>query len=170
MEEGVTIEDPLSTTIGADVKIGRDTVIRPNTFIEPGVKVGKSCRIGPFARLHPGTDIGDDVEIGNFVELNRTSVGSRTKIKHHTYLGDTAVGRKVNIGAGTITANYDGAKKWRTVIEDEAFVGVGAVLIAPVKIGKGAKIGAGSVVTKNKDVPAGETVVGIPARPFKAKK
>jgi len=130
------------------------------------VRIGEGCRIGPFARIRPGTDISGNVEIGNFVEINRTTIGEGTKVKHHTYLGDAAVGRGVNIGAGVITANYDGKEKHRTVVEDEVFIGVGAVLIAPVKIGKGAVIGAGSVVTRNKDVAAGETVVGVPARPF----
>jgi len=166
MDAGVTIIDPDTTYIASDVKIGQDTVIFPSTVIEPGVKIGRRCKIGPFARLRPGTALLDDVEIGNFVELCRSKIGEKTKIKHHTYLGDTCVGRNVNIGAGTITANYDGKNKSRTVIEDGVFVGVGAVLIAPVEIGKYAVVGAGSVVTKNKNVRAGETVVGIPARPL----
>lgn len=167
MESGVTVEDPPSTTIYPDVRIGRDTVIYPNTFIEAGVRIGSMCRIGPFARLRPGTTVSDKVEIGNFVELNRTTVSDGTKIKHHAYLGDTTVGRNVNIGAGTITANYDGRNKNKTFIEDGAFIGVGAILIAPVKIGKRATVGAGCVVTKNHDVPADSVVVGIPARIFK---
>jgi bifunctional UDP-N-acetylglucosamine pyrophosphorylase/glucosamine-1-phosphate N-acetyltransferase len=100
------------------------------------------------------------------VEICRTEIGEGTRVKHHTYLGDTVIGSGVNIGAGTITANYDGKNKHRTVIEDNAFIGVGARLIAPVRIGRGAKVGAGSVVTKNKDVRDGETVVGVPARPL----
>lgn len=170
MESGVTVVDPDSTYVDASAEVGRDTVIFPCTYIEADVKVGTGCKIGPFARLRPGTRVHDNVEVGNFVELCRSEVGEGSKVKHHTYLGDTTVGKKVNIGCGTITANYDGQKKWKTVIEDEVFVGVGAVLIAPVKIGKGAKIGAGSVVTKNKDVEPGGTVVGVPAKPFKAKK
>lgn len=164
MSNGVTVEDPESTIVYPGVKIKPDTVIRPNTLIESDVEIGKDCRIGPFARLRGGVRIGNNVEVGNFVELVRTSVGNDSKIKHHTYLGDTTVGRKVNVGAGTITANFDGKKKSETVIGDGAFIGVGAILIAPVKIGKSAVVGAGSVVPKNHNVPKGSTVVGVPAR------
>ncbi len=167
MALGVTIEDPASTVIYEGVKIGRDTVIRSNTVIESDVEIGSSCVVGPFARIRPGVLIGDNVEVGNFVELNRTKVGSDTKIKHHTYLGDAVVGKKVNIGAGTITANYDGKNKSKTIIGDSAFIGVGAILIAPVSIGKAAIVGAGAVVTKNHNVKAGATVVGIPAKVYK---
>ncbi|MDD4013478.1 MAG: DapH/DapD/GlmU-related protein, partial [Candidatus Omnitrophica bacterium] len=153
----------------ADAEVGRDTIIYPATYIEGDVKIGEGCKVGPFARIRPGTRISTRAEIGNFVELCRTIVGEGTKIKHHTYLGDTLVGKNVNIGAGVITANYDGSKKWTTEIDDEAFIGVGVRLIAPVKIGKGAKVGAGSVVTKNKDVKPGETVAGVPAKPLKGK-
>lgn len=170
MSGGVTIEDPQTTTIYPGARIGRDTIIHPNTVIESGVEIGERCHIGPFARLRPEVRIGDDVEIGNFVELVRTSVGDGSKVKHHTYLGDTAVGKLVNIGAGTITANFDGKKKSKTVIEDKAFVGVGAILVAPVRIGSGATIGAGCVVLKNRNVPKGATVVGVPARILKKQK
>jgi bifunctional UDP-N-acetylglucosamine pyrophosphorylase/glucosamine-1-phosphate N-acetyltransferase len=170
MLEGVTIQDPASTVIYPGVKIGKDTTIYSNTVIESDVEIGARCSIGPFARIRPHVCIGNDVEIGNFVELNRTKVGDDTKIKHHTYLGDAIVGKKVNIGAGTITANYDGKSKNRTVIEDGAFLGVGAILIAPVKIGSLATVGAGSVVPKNHNVPKGATVVGVPARIYKKKK
>ncbi|MFH1878076.1 MAG: NTP transferase domain-containing protein [Candidatus Omnitrophota bacterium] len=167
MDCGVTIVDPDNTYIDDTVEIGSDTVIFPNTVIEKDVKIASGCSIGPFARLRPGTRLADKVEVGNFVELCRTEIQSGAKVKHHTYLGDTVVGKDVNIGAGTITANYDGKNKHRTEIGDNAFIGVGAVLIAPVKIGKNARVGAGSVVTKNKDVPAGETVVGVPAKRFR---
>ncbi|MFH1411477.1 MAG: NTP transferase domain-containing protein [Candidatus Omnitrophota bacterium] len=167
MKEGVTIVDPATTYVGETARIEIDTIIFPNTVIEEDVTIGKNCRIGPFARLRPGTRLSDNVEIGNFVEICRSQIGDRTRIKHHAYIGDAVVGSDVNVGAGVITANYDGTKKSRTVIEDGVFIGVGAVLIAPVNIGKLAKIGAGSVVTKNKDVSAGDTVVGVPARPFK---
>ena len=170
MDSGVTLIDPDTAYIDDSAVIGRDTVIYPNTVIESGVAIGEGCKIGPFARLRPGTKLEDNVEVGNFVELCRTTVGRGSKVKHHTYLGDTVVGEKVNIGAGTITANYDGKNKNRTVIEDGAFIGVGAVLIAPVKIGANAIVGAGTVVTKNRDVKAGETGVGIPARPLGNKK
>lgn len=167
MAEGVTVEDPSSTTIYPGVTIGPETIIHPDTVIESDVEIGRGCRIGPFARLRQDVRIGDSVEIGNFVELVRTKVGDGTKIKHHAYLGDAAVGRLVNVGAGAITANFDGKKKNVTIIEDGAFIGVGAVLIAPVKIGKLAVIGAGCVVPKNRNVPKGATVVGVPARIMK---
>ncbi|MDP2980763.1 MAG: NTP transferase domain-containing protein [Candidatus Omnitrophota bacterium] len=164
MDLGVTIVDPDNTYIEHGVEIGKDTVIYPYTFIENNVKIGASCSIGPFARLRPGTIIGDNVGVGNFVEIVRSSIGQETKVRHQCYIGDTVIGKNVNIGAGTIVANYDGKEKHKTVIEDNAFIGTGTILIAPVKVGKGAVTGAGSVVTRNKNVPAGKTVVGIPAR------
>ena len=167
MDEGVTIEDPATTVIHPGVKIGRDTVIKPNTVIESDVIIGSGCEIGPFARIRPGTRIADGAEVGNFVELVRTAIGKSTKVKHHTYLGDAVVGKGVNIGAGTITANYDGKNKNKTVIEDGAFIGVGAILIAPVKIGRRATVGAGCVVPKRHNVPSGATVVGVPAEILK---
>lgn len=170
MTSGVTVIDPDTTYIADAANVGKDTIIYPCTVIESNVTIGKSCKIGPFAHLRPGTKLSDNVEVGNYVELCRSTVGKGTRIKHHTYLGDAEVGRDVNVGAGTITANYDGKKKHRTVIEDGAFIGVGVTLIAPVKIGSKAKVGAGSVVTKNKDVSPGDTVVGIPAKPLRSKK
>lgn len=164
MVSGVTIQDPATTTIYPDVAIGKDTVIYPNTIIESNVKIGENCHIGPFARLRGGTTLGQKVEIGNFVELVRTEVSDFTKIKHHTYLGDAKVGKRVNIGAGTITANYDGKNKNRTIIGDNSFIGVGAILIAPVEIGKYALVGAGTVVLKGQKIKNGATVVGVPAR------
>ena len=164
MSDGITIEDPSTTTIYPGVKIGRDTTVYPNTVIESDVVIGKKCSVGPFARLRPGTRLADGAEVGNFVELVRTTIGENTKVKHHTYLGDALVGKKVNIGAGTITANFDGRSKNKTVIGDGAFIGVGAILIAPVKIGDKATVGAGCVVPKGKNVSSGETVVGVPAR------
>jgi len=164
MDSGVAIIDPDNTYIEHGVEIKKDTVIYPYTFIENNVKIGSNCSIGPFARLRPGTVVGDRVGIGNFVEIVRSSIGQETKIRHQCYIGDTVIGRNVNIGAGTIIANYDGKEKHKTVIEDNAFIGTGTILIAPVKVGKGAITGAGSVVTRNKNVPAGKTVAGIPAR------
>jgi len=164
MDLGVTIVDPDNTYIEHGVEIGKDTIIYPYTFIENDVKIGAGCSIGPFARLRPGTIIEDNVGVGNFVEIVRSSIGQETKIKHQCYIGDTVIGKNVNIGAGTIVANYDGKEKHKTVIEDNAFIGTGTILIAPVKVGKGAVTGAGSVITRNKNVPAGKTVVGIPAR------
>jgi len=168
MAGGVTIEDPATTVIYPNVEIGRDSIIYPNTLIEQDVVVGRRCHIGPFARIRPDVKIDDEVEVGNFVELVRTRIGARSKVKHHTYLGDAVVGKYVNIGAGTITANYDGKHKNRTIIEDRAFIGVGSILIAPVKIGKRAVVGAGAVVPKNRNVPEGITVVGVPARILKS--
>lgn len=164
MDSGATVTDPDNTYIEYGVEVGKDTVIYPYTFIETNVKIGSNCSIGPFARLRPGTVIRDNVGIGNFVEITRSYVGEETKVKHQCYIGDTVIGKNVNIGAGTIVANYDGKEKHKTIIEDNAFLGTGTILIAPVKIGKGAVTGAGSVVTKNHDVPAGKIVTGIPAR------
>ena len=170
MASGVTVVDPDNTYIDETAVIGKDTIIFPGTVIESDVRIADGCKIGPFARLRPGTRILRAVEIGNFVELCRTEIGEETKVKHHSYLGDTVVGKNANIGAGAITANWDGEKKYQTVIEDNAFIGIGVSLVAPVRIGKGAKVGAGSVVTKNKDVPAGEVVAGVPAKSLTARK
>ncbi len=160
----VTVLDPATTFISPDAKIGKDTVIYPFTFIEKDVVIGKRCAIGPFCRLRPGTTIDDDAEIGNFVEIVRSKIGSKSKAKHLTYLGDTVVGKGANVGCGTITANYDGKKKSRTVIGDKVFVGSGTILVAPVKVGNGAVTGAGSVVLKNNNIPAKAVAVGVPAR------
>lgn len=170
MLNGVTIVEPLSTYIDCDAKIGRDTIIYPNTIIEKDVEIGTGVKIGPFAHIRPGTEIASGAEIGNFVELVRTKIGPGCKVKHKTYLGDAILGKNINIGAGTITANYDGKYKNQTIIGDNAFIGVGCILIAPVKIGKNAVVGAGSVVTKKHDVPDGATVVGVPARLYDRKK
>ncbi|MDD5440218.1 MAG: NTP transferase domain-containing protein [Candidatus Omnitrophica bacterium] len=167
MLAGVTVIDPQTTSIDRSARIGRDTIIYPHTVIERDVVVGRYCQIGPFAHLRPGTEIAEHVEIGNYVELVRTKIGRYCKVKHKTYLGDTTLGEHINIGAGTITANYDGKNKNKTMIGDGAFIGVGCILIAPVRIGKRAVLGAGSVVTKNHHVPDGATVVGIPAKIFK---
>lgn len=167
MEQGVTVRHPQSTYIDLSAKMGKDTVVYANTIIERDVKIGDNCKIGPFAHLRPGTEIDSGVEIGNFVELVRTKVGKKCKIKHKTYLGDAVLGDNINVGAGTITANFDGKNKSQTVIGNNAFIGVGCILIAPVKIGKNAIVGAGSVVTKGHDVPDGATVIGIPAKIFK---
>lgn len=167
MTNGVTIVDPSTTYIDADVKIGQDTIIRPCSVIEGNVKIGKGCVIGPFARLRPGTIIDDHVEIGNFTEVSRTRIHSKTVMKHFSFLGDAVVGKKVNIGAGTVTANYDGVNKSLTTIGDESFIGSDSILIAPVTIGKRALVGAGSVVTKGKIIPDGVIAVGVPARVIK---
>jgi bifunctional UDP-N-acetylglucosamine pyrophosphorylase/glucosamine-1-phosphate N-acetyltransferase len=168
MDNGVTIVDPSTTFIEEDVEIGQDTVIEPFTVIRRDVKIGKGCEVGPFAQLRAGTVLEDGAEIGNFVEVKKSRIGARSKAKHLTYLGDATLGANVNIGAGTITANYDGKTKHATVIEDGAHVGSNTVLVAPVKLGKGAKTGAGAVVVRGEVAP-GEVVAGVPARPIRAK-
>jgi len=167
MAAGVTIIAPESTYIDGNVTIERDTVIYPYTVIEGPVRIGRDCRIGPFARVRPGCELKDRVEIGNFVEITRTRINKETKVKHHTYLGDAVIGRGVNVGAGTITANYDGNGKYVTKIEDDAFIGSGTILVAPVKVGRNAVTGAGAVVTKKRNVPPNSVVAGIPARLLK---
>jgi bifunctional UDP-N-acetylglucosamine pyrophosphorylase/glucosamine-1-phosphate N-acetyltransferase len=170
MLSGVTIVDPEATYIDYGVKIGSDstihpgvhilgesvvgtgTTILPNTIIESS-KIGRGARIGPSARLRPGTIIKDDVAIGNFVEVKNSLVGKGTKAGHLSYIGDSKIGANVNIGAGTITCNYDGFGKYITTIRDNAFIGSDTQLIAPVVIGKGAYIASGSTITS--DVPAG---------------
>jgi bifunctional UDP-N-acetylglucosamine pyrophosphorylase/glucosamine-1-phosphate N-acetyltransferase len=119
-----------------------------NSIIDNAV-VAENCRIGPFARIRPGTILHNDVHIGNFVETKSSEVGAGSKANHLTYLGDAKVGSGVNVGAGSITCNYDGFNKWPTIIEDGAFIGSGSMMVAPVRIGAGATIGAGSVVTQN---------------------
>jgi bifunctional UDP-N-acetylglucosamine pyrophosphorylase / glucosamine-1-phosphate N-acetyltransferase len=143
-------------TIAANCVI-KNTVISSGTQILPfthidDTKIGENSRIGPYARLRPGTILQADTHVGNFVELKNAQVDIGSKINHLSYVGDTTVGKNVNIGAGTITCNYDGANKHRTVIEDEAFIGSDTQLVAPVTIGKNATIAAGSTITK--DVPA----------------
>ena len=166
LHNGVTIEDPPSTFIEHGVTIGQDTTIHPYTVIETGVAIGKRCSIGPFARVRSGVVVAEETKIGNFVELVRAKVGPRVRIGHVTYLGDATIEEGVNIGAGTITANYDGQAKHPTHIGKGAFIGSDTVLIAPVKVGAGAVTGAGSVVTREHDVPAKAVVAGVPARPL----
>ncbi|MDE3089927.1 MAG: bifunctional UDP-N-acetylglucosamine diphosphorylase/glucosamine-1-phosphate N-acetyltransferase GlmU, partial [Chloroflexota bacterium] len=195
MNAGVTLVDPATTYVDAEVEIGIDTVVEPNTHLEGKTRVGANCRIGPnailrdaqvgdnceiiasvvrettvgeqvhvgpFADLRPGTHLARAVYIGNYAEVKNAYVGEGTHIGHFSYVGDAELGARVNIGAGTITANYDGKKKHRTVIGDDAFIGSDAVLRAPLTIGARAVIGAGSVVTK--DVPPDSVAVGAPAR------
>ncbi len=169
MLKGVTIVDPQTAFIHADVKIGQDTVICPFTIIESNVVVGANCIIGPFAHLRPGTKIGNHVQVGNFAEVSRTQLGERTLMKHFSFLGDAQVGSHVNIGAGVVTANFDGKVKNKTRILDNAFIGSDSILVAPVKIGKKAITGAGCVVTKGKIIPDRSVVVGVPGRILKRK-
>lgn len=167
LKEGINIMDSDSTFISYDAKIGFDTTIYPFTVIEKDVKIGRRCFIGPFVHLREGTRIQDDCVVGNFLEVVRSRISSRTLVKHFGYIGDSRIGRSVNVGAGVVTANFDGKKKNITVIKDKAFIGSDTVLIAPVKIGKAAKTGAGALVTKHKDVPDGWVVAGVPAKPLK---
>jgi bifunctional UDP-N-acetylglucosamine pyrophosphorylase / glucosamine-1-phosphate N-acetyltransferase len=166
MTEGVTVVAPMDTYVDGRARIGPDTILYPFTVITGDVIVGRNCRIGPFTHLRDGTVLEEDVEVGAFVELTRTTLGRGTIARHHAYLGDAAVGAGVNVGAGVITANFDGKLKSRTVIGKGAFLGSGAILIAPVHVGEGATVAAGAVVTRNHDVPAGATVAGVPARPM----
>jgi len=169
MSKGVAIIDPSTTHIYNDVEIGQDTIIYPFTFIESDVKIGKRCKIGPFARIRPGTEIDNEVEIGNFTEIVRTTIEKGTRVKHRAFLADATIGKQVNIGAGTTTANFDGKKANKTDIADGAFIGSGTVIVAPVSIGKNAITGAGSVITKGQKIPANSTVFGVPAKIQKTK-
>jgi bifunctional UDP-N-acetylglucosamine pyrophosphorylase/glucosamine-1-phosphate N-acetyltransferase len=169
MKEGITIVDPASTFISYGTKIGRDSVIYPFTVIERDVRIGKRCFLGPFIHLREGTHLEDDVKAGNFLEIVRSRISCGTLAKHFAYIGDSRIGRLVNIGAGCVTANFNGKKKNITVIKDKAFLGSDTVLVAPVKIGRAAKTGAGSVVVKHRNVPDKAVVVGAPAEPLKTK-
>jgi len=187
MAAGVTVEDPLTTYVGADVEVGTGTVLRPCVFLEGRTRIGSGCeinagvrvvdstlgdrvtilnfcvimgarvadgaRVGPFAHLRPESDIREEAHVGNFVELKKTVLGPGSKANHLAYLGDATIGTKVNVGAGTITCNYDGVRKNQTIIEDGAFIGSGTQLIAPVRIGRDAYVAAGSSITE--DVPDG---------------
>jgi bifunctional UDP-N-acetylglucosamine pyrophosphorylase/glucosamine-1-phosphate N-acetyltransferase len=170
MDSGVTIVDPGTTYIEDDVLIGQDTIIYPCTYIHAGVRIGRDCQVGPFARLRPGTKLGRGVTIGNFSELSRSVLGDSVTMKHFGFLGDARVGAGANIGAGTVTANYDGKNKNLTKIGRKAFIGCDAVLVAPVEVGDGAVAGAGSVVIPGRNIPAGMLGVGIPARVIKKAK
>jgi bifunctional UDP-N-acetylglucosamine pyrophosphorylase/glucosamine-1-phosphate N-acetyltransferase len=195
MLAGVTLIDPATTYIDANVEIGQDTIIEPNTYLRGKTKIGARCRIGPntivrdsqigdeceivssditqaivedhvqmgpFARLRPGAHLAHKVRIGNYAEIKNSYIGEESHIGHFSYIGDTQMGKRVNIGAGTITCNYDGKRKHRTVIGDDVFIGSDTMLVAPVTIGDRARTGAGSVVTK--DVPPDSLAVGQPAR------
>ncbi len=131
-----------------NVKVETGTTIFPFSLIE-NADIGKNCRIGPFSRIRPGTSLANEVHIGNFVEVKNSSINTGSKVNHLSYIGDTTVGKKVNVGAGTITCNYDGANKFQTIIEDNVFIGSDTQLIAPVKIAKGSTIGAGSTITRS---------------------
>ncbi|MEP7030037.1 MAG: bifunctional UDP-N-acetylglucosamine diphosphorylase/glucosamine-1-phosphate N-acetyltransferase GlmU [Pseudolabrys sp.] len=174
MDGGVTMTAPETVFLSADTKFGRDVTIEPNVVFGPGVTVddgatirafshlegahvGKGARVGPFARLRPGAELGKDVHVGNFVEVKAATLEDGAKANHLSYIGDARVGKGANIGAGTITCNYDGVAKHRTDIGAGAFIGSNSALVAPVSVGDGAYVGTGTVVTK--DVPAGALAV-----------
>ncbi len=169
LEPGVILQG--TTQIGADTVVGSgsrivDSVVGERCRIWSSViessEVGDDVRVGPWAHLRPGARVGDGAEVGNFAEMKSSSLGRGSKQHHFSYLGDATVGEHVNIGAGTITCNFDGTAKHRTVIGDGAFIGSDTMLIAPLRVGAGARTGAGSVVTH--DVPDGILAVGVPAR------
>ncbi len=170
LEAGVTLVSPEQTYIEPGVKIGTDTVIYPWTFIEAGVQIGKNCQIGPFAKIRKGTKIEDGCIVGSFVEVNRSKLGKKVYAKHLAYLGDATVGEGSNIGAGTITANYDGKNKHQTIIGKGVMTGSNTVLVAPVTLGDASRTGAGSVVRSGTKVAKGMTAVGVPARVLSLKK
>jgi bifunctional UDP-N-acetylglucosamine pyrophosphorylase / glucosamine-1-phosphate N-acetyltransferase len=168
MDAGVTLIAPETIYLAADTTFGKDVTIEPFVFIGPGVSIadgavihsfshivqasiGKKASIGPYARLRPGTSLGEGVKVGNFVEMKAANLQAGVKVNHLSYIGDAEIGANSNIGAGTITCNYDGFSKHKTTIGTEAFVGTNSSLVAPVKIGDRAYIGSGSVITK--DVP-----------------
>jgi len=187
IDAGVTIGQDARiepwTTLSGETSIGDEAVIGPGSRIRDSrigarahvwgswveeSEVGDGARVGPMSHLRPGSVVGASSEIGNYAEVKKSRLGARVRQHHFSYLGDAEVGDDVNIGAGTVTANFDGTNKHQTVIGDGAFIGVDTMLRAPVTVGPGAKTGAGSVVTR--DVPAGKTVVGIPARPIELRR
>ena len=151
MENGVTIVDPDSTWISEDTEIGKDTIIYPSTYLEGKNKIGENCKIGPFAHFRGGVEVADNVKIGNFVEVKKSKINSNTNAGHLSYIGDSEIGEHVNIGAGTITANYNPITKVKskTILHDNVKVGSNAVLVAPVELQEWVNVGAGSVITKN---------------------
>jgi bifunctional UDP-N-acetylglucosamine pyrophosphorylase / glucosamine-1-phosphate N-acetyltransferase len=166
LHEGATLIDPESVWFAYDTKLGRDVTVEPHVVFGPGVEIadgatihafshiegaiiGAKASIGPFARIRPGTRLAERTKVGNFVELKKAEVGEGAKVNHLSYVGDTKVGARANIGAGTITCNYDGFGKYRTVIGAGAFIGSNTALVAPVTIGDGAVVGAGSVITRD---------------------
>ncbi len=195
MLEGVTLADPESTYIDADVQIGQDTVILPNTYLKGRTRIGTDCRIGPnaviedsvignactigpsviegstleddvdmgpFCHLRPGTYLAQHVHLGNYAEVKKSRLGEGVHMGHFSYMGDAEVGAHTNIAAGTITCNYDGKNKHRTIIGEDVFIGSDSMLVAPLVIGDRARTGAGAVVTK--DIPPDSLAVGVPAR------
>jgi bifunctional UDP-N-acetylglucosamine pyrophosphorylase/glucosamine-1-phosphate N-acetyltransferase len=174
LEGGVTMVAPETVHLSVDTKFGKDVTIEPHVVFGPGVSVddgatirsfshlegahvGKGARVGPFARLRPGADLGEDVHIGNFVEVKEATIEAGAKANHLAYIGDARIGEGANIGAGSITCNYDGVAKHRTDIGKGAFIGSNSALVAPIKVGDGAYVGTGTVLTR--DVPAGALAI-----------
>ena len=166
MKDGVTLVAPETTFLSSNIRFGKNVVINPYVVIGPKVKIGSNVeilsfthienatiennvKVWPFSRIRPGAILSKGSKVGNFVEIKNSRVGARSKINHLSYIGDTTIGKSTNIGAGTITCNYDGKRKNRTKIQDEVFIGSNSSLVAPVTIGKKSVIGAGSVITKN---------------------
>ena len=144
--KNVTIEPYV--VIGPKVKIGNNSIIKSFSYIE-GSNIAKNVTIGPYARLREGTILNDNVKVGNFVETKKSKINKNSKVNHLSYIGDTSIGKNSNIGAGTITCNYDGVKKFKTKISDNVFIGSNSSLVAPISINKNSVVGAGSVITKN---------------------
>jgi bifunctional UDP-N-acetylglucosamine pyrophosphorylase/glucosamine-1-phosphate N-acetyltransferase len=157
MDHGVTIVDPDNTWIDARAKIGQDTIIEPFTYIHGEVKIGRACRIGPFAYLRPGTVLEGDVVLGVFTEVKNSIMADGVRVRHHSFIGDATVGKNVNVGAGSITANYNGHNVNRTEIGDNCYIGSGAVLVAPLVLKDGTHVNAGAVVTQ-------ESVTQLPGK------
>jgi len=148
MDNGVTIVDPDNTWIDARAKIGQDTIIEPFTYIHGEVTIGQGCRIGPFAYLRNGTVLKNDVVLGVYTEVKNSTLADGVRARHHSYIGDAAVGRNVNFDAGSITANFDGKKVNRIDIGDDCYIGSGSILIAPLELKNGSHVSAGMVVSQ----------------------
>lgn len=149
MENGVTIVDPGNTWIDARAQIGQDTVIEPFTYIHGEVKIGQACRVGPFAYLRHGTVLKNDVILGVYTEVKNSTLANGVRARHHSYIGDATVGQNVNVGAGSITANFNGQKVYRTNIGDNCYIGSGSILIAPLELKDGSHVNAGTVVSQD---------------------
>ncbi len=167
LDRGVKIVSPEQTYIEKGADLGPDSLVLPFTVIRRGARIAAGCEVGPFSHLREGTVLEERAAVGNFVEVKKSTIGAGSKAKHLAYIGNAEIGAGANIGAGTIFANYDGVAKHTTTVGDGAFIGSGSILVAPVAIGEQATTGAGAVVTRNHDVPAGETVIGVPARPLR---
>ena len=164
MAAGVRVMDPATTYVDHGVEIGAGTEILPCTVIRRGVRIGEDCSVGPFTHLRVGAVMGEGAKMGNFTEMKNSTLGAGSKANHLAYIGDATIGARTNIGAGTIFANYDGKAKHPSHVGDNAFIGSGAIIVAPNRVPDGATLGAGAVLTRSGDVGAGEVWVGLPAR------